>query len=90
MIDANEWVLRLTAFDLAKADLLDLAEKAHEISERLTTNWQELHPPAGLKRITHPAARLLAWTNGQAVSSLTRPWATAIKRISRLRKAFSN
>jgi hypothetical protein len=71
MIDANEWVLRLTAFDMAKAELLDLAEKAHEISERLTTNWQELHPPGRLQTNHTPGCATFSvdeWPSGQQLN----------------------
>jgi hypothetical protein len=44
MIDANEWVDRVIAFDAVKDELLILAQKAQEVSESLVANWQTFHP----------------------------------------------
>jgi hypothetical protein len=72
MIDANEWVVRATAFDAAKDELLRLAQMAQEQSENLIANWYKFHPSDKPSPSNHRSGRtnfdVEAWPSGAQIN----------------------
>lgn len=72
MIDANEWVVRATAFDAAKDELLRLAQMAQEQSENLIANWYNFHPSDRPSLSNHRSGRtnfdVEAWPSGAQIN----------------------